>query len=822
MLSDETLSGFGMSLDGANVETLASTVETLTSLDVDSLLGLDLSSYLTAGASVYYQTLETVNLELGSGGDSLSVVSTMSGETSIDAGAGDDSLVVGSVTGTLNDIDGPLYVSGNSGDDQLTFNDSGDTEDNSGVLTDEALTGLGMTNPVTFDTFEDVTLAMGSGSDDLTITTTIPGQTTVTAGDGDDLIEIESSQGELAVYGENGADTLILRSTEGHVVLDGGAGDDSFLLGSTDGLLDGLQGPITLAGGDGQDRLVLDDSGDTTDNTGVLTATTITGLGLSDGVSYEGLEELAIVLGSGNDTFNTQSTLAGTSTTVYANDGDDTFNVSSDAPDNLGDLDGINGDLHLDGGDGDNTLNISDRGNDTGRTIVIDENSITGLGDSTGGTITFETSGTFGGGFNLALGDGNDDVTVIGAQTDSVTTLRVGGGDDLVTFDKQSAQEDGTVVVFGEAGDDTVDGTNWQSDLILVGDDGEIGYDGGQLADNLRRVTSFISQGDGDDTLIGGSGDDVLIGGMGNDALYGNSGDDSLLGDSGQVTYDNNASLYQVEATNFFVGGEDLLNGGDGNDIMFGGYGHDTFYGDLSEDIMAGEYARVTLENGQVDTLIRLAQGRQDLIASTQFELYPVHAQQAEMPQMPEHGTSEVAVPESAQLPDRTVYREDVRHRGGVAATAAPEQAEETEQQDEKVVPQQQQPVNDQSELVPVDEGKAQPENEAPQQPLDAAPAVEEQSQTSIVGDLGAIVAGFTSWGVSSGQRKGSANRVSSEDLQRLAQPQNRSWRWEKGRLKKEQKQDSYNWEKPLVRMSGFAHSPAGKKAGDIKRSRLP
>jgi len=812
-------------------------VEVTTNLGTMDLQTQDGSDTVTVGSNSGDMTLDsgsgddqvdlftntgTLDVQTQQGSDTVHLYST-DGEVVIDTGSENDTLTVGSLTATLDEINGPVTVIGGDGSDVLVFDDSGDNSDNSGTLSEDTLSGFDMGSPLSYTTFEDVTLALGSGNDDLTIASTIPGVTTVTSGDGDDQVEVETSQGDLTVSGDAGADTLIVRTTDGNVVLDGGAGDDSFLLGSEDGLLDGLQGPITLVGGDGQDSLILDDSGDSTDNTGLLTDTTISGLGLRDGLSYAGLEELAIELGSGNDTFNTQSTLAGTSTTVYANDGNDTFNVSSDAPDNLGDLDGINGDLHLDGGDGDNTLNISDRGNDSGRTIVIDENGISGLGDSSDGAITFETSGTFGGGFNLALGDGDDDVTVIGAQTDSVTTLRVGGGDDQVIFDNQSPQEDGTVVVFGEAGDDTVDGANWQNDLILIGDDGEVVYDGEQMPDNLRRVTSVISQGDGDDTLVGGSGHDVVIGGMGDDALYGNSGNDSLLGDSGQVTYDDSANLHQVEATNFFVGGEDLLNGGTGNDIMFGGYGHDTFYGDLSEDIMAGEYARVTLENGQVDTLIRLAQGRQDLIASTQFELYPVHAQQAATPQAPEHGTIDITVLETAALPDRTVYREDIRHRGSAAVTATPEPGKETQQQDEPVAaPQQQQPVKGQGDVIPVEEVKVQPENEPLQQSLDAAPAVEEQEQTNVVGDLGAIVAGFTSWGVASGQRKGSANRVANEDLQRLSQPQNRSWRWEKGRLKKEQKQDSQNWEKPLVRMSGFAHSPVGKKAGDKKRSRLP
>ena len=47
----------------------------------------------------------------------------------------------------------------------------------------------------------------------------------------------------------------------------------------------------------------VDDTGDTTSNTGVLSSTALTGLGMSDGISYGTLEDLNVDLGSGSDTF---------------------------------------------------------------------------------------------------------------------------------------------------------------------------------------------------------------------------------------------------------------------------------------------------------------------------------------------------------------------------------------------------------------------------------------------------------------------------------------------------------------------------------------
>ena len=50
------------------------------------------------------------------------------------------------------------------------------------------------------------------------------------------------------------------------------------------------------------------DTFDTTDNTGTLTSTTITGLGMAVGITYGTIEHLVISLGSGDDTFTIEST----------------------------------------------------------------------------------------------------------------------------------------------------------------------------------------------------------------------------------------------------------------------------------------------------------------------------------------------------------------------------------------------------------------------------------------------------------------------------------------------------------------------------------
>ena len=70
----------------------------------------------------------------------------------------------------------------------------------------------------------------------------------------------------------------------------------------------------------------MDDTGDVAPNTGVLTSTSLTDLGMSGGITYGTLEHLNIGLGSGGDIFTIASTHAGT-TTLNSNAGADTVNV---------------------------------------------------------------------------------------------------------------------------------------------------------------------------------------------------------------------------------------------------------------------------------------------------------------------------------------------------------------------------------------------------------------------------------------------------------------------------------------------------------------
>jgi len=139
LLTEESLTGLGMG--------------------VESVIGDQ-----TVAGGIYYAGLEAVNIELGSGDDELTIASThqgstniktgvgvdtidvqtISGHTAIDTGPGLDTINVGSQLHLLDQITALLTIDG--GDDlaALNLDDSGDADDNEGVLTDTTLTGLDM------------------------------------------------------------------------------------------------------------------------------------------------------------------------------------------------------------------------------------------------------------------------------------------------------------------------------------------------------------------------------------------------------------------------------------------------------------------------------------------------------------------------------------------------------------------------------------------------------------------------------------------------------------------------------------------------------
>ncbi|MCA9171412.1 MAG: hypothetical protein KDB23_27270, partial [Planctomycetales bacterium] len=202
-------------------------------------------------------------------------VRSIAGITTINAGFGDDTINVGTLApatgGVANDIDALLTIDGGDDTDTINVDDTGELNADSLLLTSTLISGLGTSNGIAYSTTEFLNISMGSGGNTIDVQST-SATTAITTGTNDDLIHVGSLAPALG------------------------------------GTLNLLAGALSLDGESGNDTLYVDDTGDTSANTGSLTESLISGLG-SNGIAYANLEGLQLALGSGGNTLDVTGTM---------------------------------------------------------------------------------------------------------------------------------------------------------------------------------------------------------------------------------------------------------------------------------------------------------------------------------------------------------------------------------------------------------------------------------------------------------------------------------------------------------------------------------
>jgi len=223
-----------------------------------------------------------------------------------------------------------------------------------------------------------------------------------------------------------------------------------------------------------------------------------------------------------------------------------------------------------------------------------------------GADVVIEGTGT-----GIIIGD-NGTITYAGATgalaiKEILSTLPESGGDDRMV------SADGNKYVIGGAGSDQI--TTGSGNDVAFGDNGTLQFTSGGILDILFSTSASIGT---DDVMRAGEGSNILIGGTGADRMFSGSGKDILIGDGGQVTLIDGEWRY-AETIDLHIGGDDWLDGGDGEDIMFGCTGKNTFVGTLADDTMIGTYGRVTVQKGDVQTVVRL--DSIDIVTNTMTDL---------------------------------------------------------------------------------------------------------------------------------------------------------------------------------------------------------
>jgi hypothetical protein len=132
----------------------------------------------------------------------------------------------------------------------------------------------------------------------------------VNPGNGNTTVNINTptQTGALTVNGGVGVNQFNVQAIAGPTTINTTGGQNTINVGSnapfTGGTLSGIVAALTLNGSGGSDTANVDDTGDTSPQSGTLTPTTLTGLGMGpNGITYSGLSFLNIALGSGGNTF---------------------------------------------------------------------------------------------------------------------------------------------------------------------------------------------------------------------------------------------------------------------------------------------------------------------------------------------------------------------------------------------------------------------------------------------------------------------------------------------------------------------------------------
>ncbi len=517
-------------------------------------------------------------INAGGGNDTVTYRGT---ESSIDGGAGTDTLVL-AAAGGITTVD----LSVTAGSDQTT----GDTVNvlnfesvNAGVLT-TAVTIVGSSSANTITT--------GSGND---IIQGNAGADVIDAGAGNDTVDYWGT--EISIDGNTGNNTLIVRSVSGlsSVNLAAAAGTDitggdSVVVKNFQNLDSSAVGnALTVTGSSAANTIITGGGVDTIDGGGG--ADIINSGGGNDVVTYRGTE-VSIDGGSGTDTL----ILAASGGITAVN-----FSVSAGADQTVGDTVAVANFEYL---------------NASSLTTAITFTGSTGRNDVTTGSGDDIIDGN-GGADNISAGAGNDTVTYHGSET------TIDGGTGTNTLVMQAVATVNLSNADQTTGD-LVTVTNFQNVNAAALTTG--------ISITGSSGVNVITGGSGSDTIDGGGGADVLSGGAGDDtiAYYGSettidggTGTNTLqlhaaatvnLGNADQTTGDavNVTNFLNVDAS--LVAAAVTITGTSGANTLIGGSGNDTIDGAGGADVINAGAGNDTVTYRGTETSIDGAAGTDLLV----------------------------------------------------------------------------------------------------------------------------------------------------------------------------------------------------------------
>ena len=343
---------------------------------------------------------------------------------------------------------------------------------------------------------------------------------------------------------------------------------------------------------------------------GRLSATTITGLGMGDdltlnkgtedqpewvtyngGITYNALEIVEVMLGTGDDAFSVTGTATGAITAVHGGGGDDTITVTAGG--------GFESPLVIYGDTSQDRSRYSSSADELSNNANVFDNDGNDIIDASASS----------GGVTIYGGEGDD--TLIGSTAGD--QIAGGTGDDLIravagddhvygdsAFNIDLATWQTEVVTTGAIGNDEIHGD--AGDDIIFGDHGLIEQTDGTLrvleTGNVLHIATLHAENGGDDVLYGGEGSDAVLGGYGSDVIHGDAGDDTIFGDNGEIVLNAPGIFSLVHSIDPESGGSDTIAAGDGANTVMGGTGSDDITAGSGSDAVFGDFGEIVFTDG--------------------------------------------------------------------------------------------------------------------------------------------------------------------------------------------------------------------------------
>jgi hypothetical protein len=348
-----------------------------------------------------------VRVEAGGGNDTVRVAG-VSGASSltVHGDEGDDTILVGYGKQALvaQVINADLDLFGDSGDDTIKFLDANATDVSPDYAIDQTTFTRTSLDPVTYSA---------------------------------ERVDLIAKQGGLT-----GSDIRVNESIASTVEVFGGATNDNITVG--DGDLFGFNEHVHVHAGGGYNTLAVDDSDAAADRTWRADGNTVFRPGLSGQVQYDGVDQLNIFAGSGDDTLQIWGTPTGTTTFASGNGGADDFQIGD------GDLDAIGGSLNIQGGTGADTGVLHDETDAGSGQYTVGAFGVNKLGFSFG-TLGVED-------LTLNVHFAGSTVRIDGTPA-ALTRVNGGAGNDqflLAPTAQDLAQLGGGMILDGKGGSDHV------------------------------------------------------------------------------------------------------------------------------------------------------------------------------------------------------------------------------------------------------------------------------------------------------------------------------------------------------------------------------